>query len=108
MMLVSFLTAGITGIVVGCFFRAGALIVVSFGFLVYAAIAVHGWNATSPVAAALALLATVQIGYICGVAISGFRKKKVRTLGHRPWVDRSRAECRKSQSMAGLVDHLPR
>jgi hypothetical protein len=74
-MLVSFLSIGIAGIVVGCFFRAGALIAASAAVLTYAAIVTHGWNSTSAIATTIGLLATVQTGYICGLVINGLRKK---------------------------------
>lgn len=74
MVLVSFLIAGIVGVAVGCFFRASALIVTSFVFLVYGASVVHGWSAIGTIAMFLALLAAVQAGYICGLAISCFGK----------------------------------
>lgn len=82
-MLVSFLIAGAAGVAVGCFFRASALVAASFVLLIYSATVVYERGAISAIAISFALLATMQAGYICGVALSGLRKKIMGFLKHQ-------------------------
>lgn len=79
-MLVNFLIAAGAGVAIGCFFRAGTLIAASIVFLIYAATLPIGRDAISTIAISLALLTTIQGGYICGLALSGLLKKTVRVL----------------------------
>ncbi len=74
-MLINFLVVGITGVFLGCFFRLRAIIVSSLLLLGYAAYIVHDWSAARAIAVTFALLASMQGGYILGLAISSLAHK---------------------------------
>ena len=79
-MLLSFLAAGIVGLAIGYFFRGGALGIASLVFLVYAGVQFQG-HAARAIVISLALLATMQAAYICGLALSVFGQKFLRGFG---------------------------
>jgi hypothetical protein len=83
MMLVDFLIAAGAGVAIGFFFRVAALIAASIAFLIYAAAVPNGRDALSAIAISLALLTTLQAGYICGLALSSLSKKIQRSLKQR-------------------------
>ena len=77
----TFLIVCIAGGFIGCFLRAGALVVASLIFLAYCVVSsvLSEPDAISAVVVSFAMLATLQAGYICGVAISTFGKKVLKT-----------------------------
>ncbi len=76
-MLINFLIAGITGVVVGSVFTVRALIAGSVLLLVYAIYVAHAWSALKAIAVTFALVATMQAGYILGLVLSSFAHKIV-------------------------------
>ena len=78
--MITFLIAGVVGIAAGIFLRAGALVVVSLIFLVYELSVVYANNPLKAIALCLALMTTIQAGYICGLAMSGLGIKIIRFL----------------------------
>jgi hypothetical protein len=84
-MLVTFSVAAIVGLIIGYFLRVSALAAVSVGFVVYslASNAVHGTGTLYAIAISFALLCTLQTGYICGLLISGLKKRIGKALARR-------------------------
>jgi hypothetical protein len=96
-MLLSFLTASIVGLAIGYFFRVGALGIASLVFLVYAGVLFHGHLAARAIAISLALLATMQAAYICGLALRVFGQKFLRSFEGNGRTRTCRREPRKTQ-----------
>jgi hypothetical protein len=83
-MLVTFLLVGISGLLMGFWLRASALILGSIlvlGISVSASI-INGRELLSALAASMALLATLQAGYLFGLLIQSLARSVVSARRH--------------------------
>jgi hypothetical protein len=72
-MMFDILIAALTGAAIGYFLRVSVLAAASFGFVVYSLVSnlAHGAGALQAVGISFLLLGALQVGYICGLLITG-------------------------------------